>query len=85
MPDLVFDDVSITYRTAASRGRGDIAAVRNVSLSLPAGGTLGIAGESGSGKSTLGQLVSGLLAPDRGRVVVDGLELAGARRVDLRA
>ncbi|MBM7832621.1 ABC-type glutathione transport system ATPase component [Agromyces cerinus] len=78
MPDLVFDDVSITYRTAASRGRGDIAAVRGVSLSLPAGGTLGIAGESGSGKSTLAMSALRLL-PDN--AVIDGQVRVGDRSV----
>ncbi|MFZ2239791.1 MAG: ABC transporter ATP-binding protein [Gordonia amarae] len=53
MPDLVFDDVSIMYRTSGRNDRGEVYAVKNISLTLPAGGTLGIAGESGSGKSTL--------------------------------
>lgn len=51
MTDLSFDHVSITYRPSSDRG--DIPAVIDVSLDLPAGATLGIAGESGSGKSTL--------------------------------
>ena len=46
---LEFDDVSVTYR---SRG-ADVPAVRNVSLSVDAGESLGIAGESGCGKTTL--------------------------------
>lgn len=71
MPDLVLDDVSITYRTtrgpsddgssSGSGGRREIHAVRHVSLTLPAGHTLGIAGESGSGKSTLVSTVLRLL------------------------
>ncbi|MEE8868201.1 MAG: ABC transporter ATP-binding protein [Acidipropionibacterium acidipropionici] len=61
MPDLIFDDVSITYTTSGRHDRGQVAAVRNVSLDLPAGGTLGVAGESGSGKSTLAMSVLRLL------------------------
>ena len=58
MTDLVFDDVSITYRTSGRRvgdetARSEVHAVRHVSLTLPSGHTLGVAGESGSGKSTL--------------------------------
>ena len=51
MTDLSFDKVSITYRSASARG--DVIAVSDISLDLPTGATLGIAGESGSGKSTL--------------------------------
>lgn len=61
MPDLTFDDVSITYRTSGRNDRGEVAAVRGVTLTLPSGRTLGIAGESGSGKSTLAMSVLRLL------------------------
>lgn len=61
MPDLIFDDVSITYTTSGRNDRGQVAAVRHVSLELPAGGTIGVAGESGSGKSTLAMSVLRLL------------------------
>ncbi|MCA1326101.1 ABC transporter ATP-binding protein [Herbaspirillum sp. alder98] len=59
-------------------------AVNNVSLSLPAGSTLGIVGESGSGKSTLARNVLGLLLPDAGEITVFGepvdLKTAAGRR-----
>lgn len=61
MPDLIFDDVSIVYTTSGRNDRGQVAAVRHVSLELPAGGTIGVAGESGSGKSTLAMSVLRLL------------------------
>ena len=67
MPSLTFDDVTITYRTQSEAGRGDVAAVKNVSLVLPERGSLGIAGESGSGKSTLAMSVLRLL-PRNARV-----------------
>ncbi|MEL7976034.1 ABC transporter ATP-binding protein [Isoptericola sp. F-RaC21] len=80
---VVLEDVDVVY--GGRRRRAAVHAADGVSLRIAAGEVLGLVGESGSGKSTLGQVVSGLLAPDRGRVVVDGLELAGARRADLRA
>ncbi|MCH4250190.1 MAG: ABC transporter ATP-binding protein, partial [Microbacteriaceae bacterium] len=61
MPALTFTDVSITYPATPGSSRGDVHAVSHVSLDLPAGGTLGVAGESGSGKSTLAMSVLRLL------------------------
>jgi ATPase components of various ABC-type transport systems, contain duplicated ATPase len=61
MPDLRFENVSIVYRARGSSTRGDVTAVRDITLDLPQGGTLGIAGESGSGKTTLAMSVLRLL------------------------
>jgi energy-coupling factor transporter ATP-binding protein EcfA2 len=67
-----FDGASYRYPGAA----GD--AVSGISLSAAAGEIVAVIGASGSGKSTLARLVTGLLRPDPGRVVVAG---ADTRRV----
>ncbi|WP_270409028.1 ATP-binding cassette domain-containing protein [Microbacterium maritypicum] len=88
MPDLIFDDVSITYRTTGRSGRDEVSAVRNVSLTLPAGETLGIAGESGSGKSTLAMSVLRLLPSNArlsGRVLLGDQDVAELSFGQLRA
>jgi len=59
-----------------------VRAVDGVTLSVPAGGTLGIVGESGCGKSTLARLILGLLPPTAGEVLVEGQNLL---RLDRRA
>ena len=53
-----------------------VRAVDGVSLRLAAGEFIAIYGPSGSGKTTLLDLIAGLKAPDRGRVLIDGQDLA---------
>jgi ABC-type polysaccharide/polyol phosphate transport system ATPase subunit len=53
-------------------GRGEVRALRGVSLNLKAGDVAGIIGENGAGKTTLLKVLSGLLEPDSGRVEVTG-------------
>ncbi len=57
-------------------------ALRKISLTIPAGGFVAIVGESGSGKSTLAGLLAGLYLPDSGRILYDGIDIAG---IDLRS
>ncbi|GMA55611.1 peptide/nickel transport system ATP-binding protein [Alicyclobacillus sacchari] len=59
-------------------------AVRDVSLSIRKGESLGLVGESGSGKSTVGRCAIGLTAPDSGSVRLFGEELVGRSRRELR-
>ncbi|MFM2348801.1 MAG: hypothetical protein RL654_3554 [Pseudomonadota bacterium] len=67
---IEFDQVSFRYRPDAA----DV--LRQVSLRVRPGEVIGIVGRSGSGKSTLTRLVQRLYVPDRGRVRVDGQDLA---------
>jgi ATP-binding cassette subfamily B protein len=52
-----------------------VPALRDVSLRVPAGMTLGVTGRTGSGKSTLVQLLSRQVEPPPGTVLVDGREI----------
>jgi microcin C transport system ATP-binding protein len=60
-------------------------AVRQATLSLKRGETLGIVGESGSGKTTLGLALLALLPIAEGAVVLDGTRIDNAARETLRA
>ncbi|MFJ2553358.1 ATP-binding cassette domain-containing protein [Microbacterium sp. NPDC087591] len=78
MPSLKFEDVRISYSTFEQGGRGTVEAVRGVTLDVPEGATIGLAGESGCGKSTLAMSVLRLL-PRNARI--DGRILLGEESV----
>ncbi|MBL8023839.1 MAG: ABC transporter ATP-binding protein [Elusimicrobia bacterium] len=81
---LSVENLRVEYRRSGKR----IPAVRNVSFSMAAGESLGIAGESGSGKSTLGLALLRLI-PEPAiltatRLTFDGAEVLSMKSGDLR-
>ena len=68
--ELEVRDLSYRYPT------GQCDALANVSLAVPIGHAVGIIGPSGSGKSTLLDMLTGLLVPSSGSVLLDGIPLA---------
>ena len=70
---LAFEDVSYRYPNAEEAG------VTGLTLEIARGERIGIVGATGAGKSTLADLVLGLLRPQSGRLLVDGVELTDAR------
>ena len=55
-----------------SKRYGDLAAVRDVSLTIRRGEFLTLLGPSGCGKTTLLRMLAGFETPDTGRVLIDG-------------
>jgi peptide/nickel transport system ATP-binding protein len=76
--------VSKSYTRMDGWRREDHFAVRDLSLTIERGETLGLVGESGSGKSTVARMVLGLVAPTSGSIVVDGVEVGGPGTLALR-
>lgn len=74
---VAFEDVSFTFADA------DTPVLDGISLTIPAGGSLGVAGETGSGKSTLAALLIRLVDPVSGRVTIDGVDLRDLASSDL--
>jgi ABC-type multidrug transport system fused ATPase/permease subunit len=76
---IVFDDVSFQYP------RQERSAVRQVSLHVPFGHTVAIVGANGSGKTTLLHMLSRLLDPVEGRVLIDDVDIATVNLRSLRS
>ncbi|MBB3562489.1 ribose transport system ATP-binding protein [Rhizobium sp. BK512] len=52
-----------------------VVALEGLSLDIAPGEVIGLVGENGAGKSTLMKILGGVIAPDRGRILLDGTEL----------
>ncbi|WP_143698527.1 ATP-binding cassette domain-containing protein, partial [Xanthomonas graminis] len=75
----------VTFERVTFRYRPDAPEVLNsIELDVRPGEVIGIVGRSGSGKSTLTKLVQRLYTPERGRVLIDGQDLALADPAWLR-
>ncbi|MFJ4717371.1 ATP-binding cassette domain-containing protein [Streptomyces sp. NPDC088785] len=53
---------------------GDLTAVDGVDLTVPHGSVVGLLGPNGSGKTTTTRMLTTLLAPDAGRILIDGID-----------
>ena len=93
MPDIVSDTaaggpapvISLASVSYVYPGPPPVPALHPVDLSVHAGEYVGITGPSGSGKSTLLNLIGLLDRPTRGRIDIDGLDMAAASETDRTA
>ncbi len=84
------DHVTFAYEASTKEGEAGMAgdpvvALRDVSIEVPGGDTLGLLGRTGSGKSTLARLVARLYDCQQGAVRVGGLRAADVPLAHLRA
>jgi ATP-binding cassette, subfamily B, bacterial PglK len=68
-PSISISNLTYTYPD------GTKPVLNNISLTIPSGGFVGIAGPSGGGKTTLVDVLLGLLEPDSGTVLIDDMPL----------
>ena len=72
-PQLSIQGLGVVYRGR----KGDVRALSSVDLSIREGEFVAVLGPSGCGKSTLLRIVSGLIAPSEGEVMLDGQPVRG--------
>jgi subfamily B ATP-binding cassette protein MsbA len=77
--DIRFDDVSFWYDPK------DPPALQHVNASIAAGEIVALVGPSGAGKTTIVNLVPRFYQPQHGRILIDGIDLAGVKLASLRA
>ncbi len=68
-----------------SKAFGALKALNDVSISIPAGSFHALLGENGAGKSTLVKCIMGFYTPDRGKLLIDGAEVAVRNPRDAQA
>lgn len=72
---IVFDDVWFSY--------GDREVLKGVSFSASFDERIAVLGESGGGKTTILKLILGLIAPDSGKIIIDGVDITGLSEEEL--
>ena len=74
-PVIVFDNVHYTYPADEKES------LCGVSLSIEKGSFVAVLGHNGSGKSTFAKHMNGILVPDEGRVLVEGLDTSDEEHI----
>ena len=75
--EIVFENVWFKY--------DDEYVLKNFSLTIPKGKTVALVGQSGSGKSTLANLITRFYDVDKGRILIDGVDIKDISKFALRA
>ena len=76
--EIEFKNVSYTFEGATQP------IIKDLSFKIPAGQKVALVGKMGSGKSTLSKLVSGMLEPSEGAILIDGVDVRQIDSSDIR-
>ena len=79
---IMIERLSKSFRPAGRRTAEPV--LRGVSLDVPRGCLYGLIGPGAAGKSVLLKMITGLLKPDGGRIVVDGQDVTDASELELQ-
>lgn len=81
--DIRFEGVSFAYPGSGS-GVAEVPALREVEVAIPARTNVAVVGETGSGKTTFAKLLTRLMDPSEGRVLLGGTDVSRVRFASLR-
>ena len=84
MHKLVVEHLSLSRPSRLDRDLPSRAVLHDVSFSVRSSEVFGVIGPSGAGKTSLLRLLNGLESPDRGRILVDGVDVSGIDVLALR-
>ncbi|MBA3797849.1 MAG: ABC transporter ATP-binding protein [Geodermatophilaceae bacterium] len=79
---LDIQGLSVSFRQPGRRSR--IEAVSDLDLTLAPGESVALVGGSGAGKTTVARAIAGLVRPDRGAILLDGIDLLAVRPAEAR-
>ncbi len=74
----------ISFRNVSFRYQSDWV-LQDINLTIPKGKTIALVGQSGSGKSTLVDLVPRYYDPEKGQILIDGIDIKKLRTRDIRS
>jgi len=74
---IEFRNISFRYKTEW--------VLRDINITIPKGKTIALVGQSGSGKSTLLDLLPRYYDPQKGEILIDGINIKSLRTSDIRA
>ena len=77
-PVITLQNVAVRYKRSGNlfRKKSYFEALKSINLDIYPGETLGILGRNGSGKSTLLRIISGVIRPDRGKIINHGVSVS---------
>lgn len=84
MSKIVLEGINIDKSYENAFGRNKSYVLKNQSIKLMEGESLGIVGKSGSGKSTLAKIISKLIPMDKGRIVYNGSDITHKELLDFK-
>ena len=80
LPAVELDLASRVFTAGAGRRRRPVVAVEELSMCIAPGEVVGLLGPNGAGKSTVIAMMSGLVTPSSGRVLIEGYDTVRSRR-----